>query len=766
MIGLWIGFLAVWSGALLHYGAVSRPAVAATTAALALLYGASLVLLPDPPRLGRTAILVLGALASLLALQLLPLPWLYPHTARLRGEAWGPGTADLYLSLRTWGQICAAALAALLVLRLRQAGLTTSLVLKSAVAVLVVEAVWGFVRLFAGWAPPFYSGQTSGPDSAAGTLVNRNNFGGLMAMGLVMATALAASRITWPPRRRADDGPPSFPRRLEAGLGWGLAAALFAAALVASKSRGAALSAFAGLALLPALHRGRASTLGAAVLAATALVGVFAADPAGLADRFGALDPFELSSDSRWQIWRETVAATRAQPILGFGIGTHPVAFHPFQPPALAGQVHHAHNDYINLLFEAGVVGLLLALAGAVVLWRGAWRGLRPMHGPDRLVAAGGGAALAVAFAHALVDFDLRITAIALLFGALAGLAASWRREAKAPSGHAIAAWTVPAVGLALAGTLAFGRFESAALSPYDHEIAWRRAAEDPTPDRFAFAASLFPAHPELQRKAGLALWDLGDGRSAECFWRLFRQRPQDVESVLEEIYDPARPVDDYERLLPPVPRAAAGLAAFLVREGDWTTAARVFERGCPAVPEAVAAYDHFAGALHAAGQWGLEAKVRTARLALRTDAAGCAAAATAWVRLGAHDAALEHAQNAERMDPLNASWTALRADILAAKGDRRSAIEAMTQALSKAGALRFRERRAQWALAEEAWGLAEQDFAEILRLRPDDRPATLGLSRVLLATGRRERARVLLDAWLGRRPDDAEAKRLRESAR
>ena len=763
--GLWIGFVVVWSGALLHYGAVARPAVAAVAAAMGVLYGAALVLLPDRPRLGRTGIVVLGVLAGLLVLQLAPLPWLYPHTARLRGDAGGPGTADVYLSVRSWTQVAAYVLAGLFVLRLREAGLATSTVLKSVVVVLAVEAAWGFVRLFAGWGPPFYEGQTSGTDSAAGTLVNRNNFGGLMAMGMVVATALAASRITWPPRRRVDDGPPTLPRRLEAGLGWGLAAALFAAAIVASKSRGGALSALAGLAVLPVLHRGRTSGLGAALLVAAALLGVLAADPARLAERFGTLDPFELSSDTRWTIWRETAAAAAAQPVLGFGLGTHPVAFHPFQPPTLPGQVHHAHNDYLNLLFEVGALGLLAALAGAAILGRRAWRGLRPLHGPDRLVAAGGAAALAVAFAHALMDFDLQITAIGLLFGALTGLAASWRRDAKSLPGRFLP-WVVPAAALGLAGALAFANLRSEALSPYDHDLAWKRAVEDPTPDRFAFAASLFPAHADLQQKAGLALWEAGDGRSAECFWRLFRQRPQDVEAVLEEIHDPARPVGDYERLLPPVPRAAAGLAAFLVREGDWATAAQVFDRGCPAVPEAIAAYDHFAAALRSAGQWGLEARVRTSRLSLRADAAACAAAATAWLRLGAHGPALEHAETAERVDPLNAAWTALKADVLAARGERRSAIEALTEALGKTSDLGPRERRGRLAIEEGAWPLAEQDFTEILRLKPGDRGATLGLARVFLETDRRGRARVVLDGWLAKHPEDAEAKRLRERSR
>jgi hypothetical protein len=107
------------------------------------------------------------------------------------------------------------------------------------------------------------------------------------------------------------------------------------------------------------------------------VVAVVAANPAGLLARFDALDPFELSADQRWQLWSTTFSGALHQPVLGFGVGTHATAYHPFQPPALAGQPEHAHNDYVDFLFEAGFAGLGLGLAPSLAERRGCPQTLR-----------------------------------------------------------------------------------------------------------------------------------------------------------------------------------------------------------------------------------------------------------------------------------------------------------------------------------------------------------------------------------------------------
>jgi O-antigen ligase len=81
-------------------------------------------------------------------------------------------------------------------------------------------------------------------------------------------------------------------------------------------------------------------------------------------------------------------------------------------PPGTPGSVWYreAHNDYLQLLVETGVPGLLTALWGATRVLRAAR--------PDPWLLA----SLLALLAHESVDFDLQIPAIAVLFASLSGL--------------------------------------------------------------------------------------------------------------------------------------------------------------------------------------------------------------------------------------------------------------------------------------------------------------------------------------------------------
>ncbi len=784
---LWLAFLLVWSLSLVAYGAVAPWAIAAVAAALSVLYVLSLVLLPERLKLSRAAAVWLGAAAGLFVLQLLPLgPLLFRVTDGWRARhgvgAFWPGTADAWRTAMFLAQAASGALAALLVLRLRQAGLSSPAVVKGLLAVIGLEAAWGVLRVFLSldWIP-FYAGPRSAPDVASGTLVGRNNFGGLLAVGLVLAVGLAWSRFTFPPRRREDEGP-TFGRRLEAGLLWAFLAALLAVGIVLARSRGAALAAAGGLLVLPFVHRGRASLAGAGAILAIGLVGFMVANPQGLFERFRVLDPFEITADSRWAMFTTTASASLRQPVLGFGFGAHPVAYHPFQPPSLPGQVHHAHNEYLNILFEGGFVSLSVVLAGFVLFVLKSWRRLQSIPSSDRLPYAAALAGVAVVAIHSMVDMDLRITSLVLVFGALLGLVGSLGRRGEE---RPLFAWAPPLVAaaslsfLALDPRPAMERGEEAAqrrvlgLSPYEFPAARNLALaalqrkDAPAADRwFESASDLWPAHPDLQEEAGLWFWSRGDlARSSVCFKRLFEQVPGEVEGVLRRIWDAAQPPARYEALLPKDPLCVAHLAAFLVRRGDWVRGMEVFERGCPLTPASIPGYDAMGDALSAVGQWGLEAVIRDRRLELLSHGAAYAASARAWLRLGSHDRALERSMNACRVDPVNPHRVALKAEVLAARGERAAAIEVWTQALSMAGAdPSWRASRASLCVSMKMYGVAIDDYRALLRSRPSDRGLTFALAQAQAASGDAASARRTMDLFLASHPLDQDAHAYRKS--
>jgi len=145
-------------------------------------------------------------------------------------------------------------------------------------------------------------------------------------------------------------------------------------------------------------------------------------------------------------------------PLFGTGLGSWLHAFQLYQAPPVEGGIwQHAHNDYLELTAETGVLGV--ALAGwfallVVAAARGRGEAARP-HGAQhqhdrpsgfetadwraafanptwlRFGVAGGIAAILV---HSLVDFSLRLPANLLLLGVLAGMLLLTRRPAPAPA--------------------------------------------------------------------------------------------------------------------------------------------------------------------------------------------------------------------------------------------------------------------------------------------------------------------------------------------
>jgi O-antigen ligase len=67
--------------------------------------------------------------------------------------------------------------------------------------------------------------------------------------------------------------------------------------------------------------------------------------------------------EMRLGIWRDTIRLFRARPITGHGLGTYDVAAYTLEnaaaDPAFRGKGWHAHNVYLHVLAETGLLGLL-----------------------------------------------------------------------------------------------------------------------------------------------------------------------------------------------------------------------------------------------------------------------------------------------------------------------------------------------------------------------------------------------------------------------
>ena len=134
----------------------------------------------------------------------------------------------------------------------------------------------------------------------------------------------------------------------------------------------------------------------------------------------------ETSVQTRMEISSTTTRAALEYAPVGSGFGSFVETYRMFEDPARVDTtyVNHAHNDYLELLLETGLPGLillLLFLAWWASLAVRQWRGAADAYGRAASIAC------AAILAHSFVDYPLRTAAIAVLFAMCLALMAQPR---------------------------------------------------------------------------------------------------------------------------------------------------------------------------------------------------------------------------------------------------------------------------------------------------------------------------------------------------
>jgi O-antigen ligase len=207
-------------------------------------------------------------------------------------------------------------------------------------------------------------------------------------------------------------------------------------ALILSASRGGIIGLVLEFVLLAFLSRaqqiGRKQLLGATAIALVAGTFVVWLGVSQAIERFEQLRGGGITRDLRVSIYQDTWRIFLDHPWVGTGLGSL-IAVYPRYASFYDGlTVDHAHNDYLELLADTGLVGGLCGLSFIALLF---WRGLASLQFAERAFArailAGSLAACAGLLVHSLVDFNLHIPSNALIFLLLACIATA---EAKEPT--------------------------------------------------------------------------------------------------------------------------------------------------------------------------------------------------------------------------------------------------------------------------------------------------------------------------------------------
>jgi O-antigen ligase len=116
---------------------------------------------------------------------------------------------------------------------------------------------------------------------------------------------------------------------------------------------------------------------------------------------------------------------------LGAGLGAFPQAYTRFDTLGGYERAEQAHNDYLQILADAGIVGLILGGLFLFAFFRQGFESSRVGNTFRKGVAAGAFAGCFGVLVHSVFDFVLHVTAVSVLFITLLAMLAASGREYK-----------------------------------------------------------------------------------------------------------------------------------------------------------------------------------------------------------------------------------------------------------------------------------------------------------------------------------------------
>lgn len=380
------------------------------------------LLAPSPAlRRGLPAALLFAAIPAWTLLQLLPLP-----------PAWSLISQDPGATLYKLQKSIAYLLVFLLSLQLLNTPSRLERLAQIIVICGVMQAVYGVLTLTGGSSVDILGirEMTQHTGDATGTYLNRNHLAGFLEMSLAVGVGLliagfssADSATSWRARLR---------RLLTILLGGKARIRLFLVAMVIglvmthSRMGNTAFFASMGISALIGLAIFRKSSRSMVIL----FVSMVAIDVLIISTWFGLerlverIENTNLAEEERTDVNAHALPWVQDHWLTGSGAGSFASQFPSYRTAEVGAFFDFAHNDYLQLLGEYGLIGGLLFAGIAVLSLHAAIQAQRQRRNP--LLRGMGFAAMMGIISlliHSSVDFNLHIPANAMLFCMLCGFA-------------------------------------------------------------------------------------------------------------------------------------------------------------------------------------------------------------------------------------------------------------------------------------------------------------------------------------------------------
>ena len=257
---------------------------------------------------------------------------------------------------------------------------------------------FGLGQLFLGWPSSWWAGD----GFMASTYVNHNHFAGYLEMAIPLALGLFCAQKT-----------------LLRRLGLAFCTAIMVTAFVLAQSRGGWVSlTIATLFVTYYLSRKKAIRRYVFFVIALLVVLVFTVLYSGedsVSARLGSMTNAkgDASFMTRVKIWQGTIDMIKHNPVIGTGIGTLEWGFPHYRPEGLYFRADYAHNDYLQMAAEMGILVLPIMVWILIIILK---KGNELLKQP---AYAGITTGLVSIILHGFVDFNFHIPANMMLFALL-----------------------------------------------------------------------------------------------------------------------------------------------------------------------------------------------------------------------------------------------------------------------------------------------------------------------------------------------------------
>lgn len=248
--------------------------------------------------------------------------------------------------------------------------------------------------------------------SPFGPFVNRDHYAGYM--GMIVPIALCKLFTI---------------KQIEKRMLLGFCSVIMISSLILSLSRGGVLFFMAGVIFLSVMlflvrKSDRKKLIYLLGIIFTVFLFVFWLGVAPVIDRLSTLAAKEKDYfPARMPTWRATVELIKDYPVTGTGIGTFEYVFPKYRTPDIKKRFRHAHNDYIQLLAEMGIPGVIVVSFFFTVCIGMFVRRLKNNARKEIVYyQIGGITSCMIMLLHSFFDFNLRIPSNALLFIVITGL--------------------------------------------------------------------------------------------------------------------------------------------------------------------------------------------------------------------------------------------------------------------------------------------------------------------------------------------------------